>query len=60
MPYEQDEEAVAEALARTKLSTGATLVVDGANWQQRGPSAGGTFTPVRDQMGYLPFGETAS
>jgi NAD(P)-dependent dehydrogenase (short-subunit alcohol dehydrogenase family) len=40
--------------------TGATLVVDGANWQQRGPSVGGTFTPVRDQMGYPPFGETAS
>ena len=36
--------------------TGATLVVDGANWQQRGPTAGGTFTPVRDQMGYPPFG----
>jgi NAD(P)-dependent dehydrogenase (short-subunit alcohol dehydrogenase family) len=38
--------------------TGATLVVDGANWQQRGPNVGGTFTPVRDQMGYPPFGET--
>ncbi len=37
--------------------TGATLVVDGANWQQRGPTVGGTFTPVRDQMGYPPFGE---
>lgn len=37
--------------------TGATLVVDGANWQQRGPTTGGTFTPVREQMGYPPFGE---
>jgi NAD(P)-dependent dehydrogenase (short-subunit alcohol dehydrogenase family) len=37
--------------------TGATLVVDGANWQQRGPNVGGTFTPVRDQLGYPPFGE---
>lgn len=37
--------------------TGATLVVDGANWQQRGPTVGGTFTPVREQMGYPPFGE---
>jgi hypothetical protein len=30
--------------------------VDGANWQQRGPTVGGTFTPVRDQLGYPPFG----
>jgi len=37
--------------------TGATLVVDGAHWQQRGPMVGGTFTPVRDQLGYPPFGE---
>lgn len=37
--------------------TGAVLVVDGANWQQRGPTVGGTFTPVRDQMGFPPFGE---
>jgi len=36
--------------------TGAVLVVDGANWQQRGPMVGGTFTPVRDQLGYPPFG----
>ena len=33
------------------------FVVDGANWQQRGPMVGGTFTPVRDQLGYPPFGE---
>jgi NAD(P)-dependent dehydrogenase (short-subunit alcohol dehydrogenase family) len=38
--------------------TGAVLVVDGAHWQQRGPTVGGTFTPVRDQMGYPPFGES--
>lgn len=38
--------------------TGATLVVDGAYWQQRGPMAGGTFVPVREQMGYPPFGES--
>jgi NAD(P)-dependent dehydrogenase (short-subunit alcohol dehydrogenase family) len=37
--------------------TGATLVVDGAHWQQRGPTVGGTFTPVREQMGFPPFGE---
>jgi NAD(P)-dependent dehydrogenase (short-subunit alcohol dehydrogenase family) len=36
--------------------SGAILVVDGANWQQRGPTVGGTFTPVRDQLGYPPFG----
>jgi NAD(P)-dependent dehydrogenase (short-subunit alcohol dehydrogenase family) len=38
--------------------TGAVLVVDGANWQQRGPMVGGTFTPVREQMGFPPFGES--
>lgn len=37
--------------------TGATLVVDGANWQQRGPNVGGTFTPVRDQLGLPAYGE---
>jgi NAD(P)-dependent dehydrogenase (short-subunit alcohol dehydrogenase family) len=37
--------------------TGATLVVDGANWQQRGPNVGGTFVPVRDQLGLPAFGE---
>jgi NAD(P)-dependent dehydrogenase (short-subunit alcohol dehydrogenase family) len=37
--------------------SGEIFVVDGANWQQRGPMVGGTFTPVREQMGYPPFGE---
>jgi NAD(P)-dependent dehydrogenase (short-subunit alcohol dehydrogenase family) len=37
--------------------TGEIFVVDGANWQQRGPMVGGTFTPVRDQLGFPPFGE---
>jgi NAD(P)-dependent dehydrogenase (short-subunit alcohol dehydrogenase family) len=37
--------------------TGEIFVVDGANWQQRGPMVAGTFTPVRDQMGFPPFGE---
>lgn len=36
--------------------SGEVFVVDGANWQQRGPTVGGTFTPVRDQLGYPAFG----
>ncbi len=35
--------------------TGATLVVDGANWQRRSMMQP-EFTPIRDQLGREPFG----
>lgn len=35
--------------------TGATLVVDGANWQRRAMMQP-EFTPIRDQLGREPFG----
>lgn len=35
--------------------TGATLVVDGANWQRRSMMQP-PFTPIRDQLGREPFG----
>lgn len=35
--------------------TGATLTVDGANWQRRA-MAQPPFTPIRDQLGLEPFG----
>ncbi len=36
--------------------TGATLVVDGANWQRRSMMQP-PFTPIREQLGREPFGE---
>jgi len=39
--------------------SGHTLVVDGANWQRRS-ALQPPFTPVREQLGRPPFGETAA
>lgn len=39
--------------------SGHTMVVDGANWQRR-HTVQPLFTPIRDQLGRAPFGESTS